>query len=217
VLAWGKCAIVNEEGHLLGIEPHEDLRKEIYQNKPIGNILKVMFFRRVIRPQTAICRKDALKSIEIKPWDYLAFLQVGLLGEFSATNKVVGYYRHHRKQTLMKSREVKEIEKNTRRINEFILEFYNRIPAEVKSSLNVKLRDLITRSQERLALGFFVEGRRNLINREWKEARKSFKKCLLRGSFTTKLKALGGMALSYLETDGEKEKIAMLMKKTRWK
>lgn len=217
VLSWGRVAFVDETGKkIFGYSPPEkDLSADIYQNKPIGKILEKAIYEIPIPEQSVVCRKDALVKIGGFKGDPGApgagilriILELSLIGTFSATNKVVGFYRQHRTQVSIMTDNVKTQVAAT----EFLEGFLNRLPEEVKNKFNLQIRRFYTIRREGMARAYLAEGRKNLFRQEWGKAKKNFMEAVNKGRLPTKLKALLGLGLSFFKKDYES--IAKVLRK----
>ncbi len=219
VLSWGRAAFVDETGKkIFGYSPPEkDLSADIYQNKPIGKILEKAIYEVPIPEQSVVCRKDALIKIggfEGYPRTPGAgvgriILELSLVGTFSATNKIVGYYRQHRAQVSIMTDDVKTQMATT----EFLEGVFNHLPEEIKNKFDIDVKRFWIIRREMLARVHLAEGRKNLFRQKWSEARKNFMEAMNKGTPLTKLKALFGLGLSLAKRDFES--IAKVLQKRR--
>lgn len=213
VLSYGKAMLVDERGKELGVLPRISLTREVdlsdpvYQNRPVGRILEKLLFMNVICSQTVICRKDSLVKIGgfkqppmAEAVDYPTWLELSLVGEFSATNEILGYWRRHGGQATQIMGWHAGAARSFIRIRD---RFFKRIPSRIKDELGFGMETLRAKNSEILGSGYLRDGRICLMKRNWREARRNFKVALRMGSFLTNVGALIGFGLSYLEKDLE--------------
>jgi len=202
VLSWGKQARVNVDGRIIAVLP-KNLRW--FRHRRREEILKKLLFENFIPASTAICRRDTLLSVggfiqpEYVPFaDHPTWLELSLLGEFSAADEVMGYWRQHGEQasTTMKMTMFTEG-------LEYSIEFFQRLPSELRDSLGVSVNDLVIAKQHATAKVFLDRGRVALIDAKWKDARGDFLKAFRKGSFSTRLRALLGLFCGCCRLDME--------------
>jgi glycosyltransferase involved in cell wall biosynthesis len=206
VFAFGKIMIVNEEGRKLGPWPKEDFSKDVWQNRQNKPILKKLLFGNFIPSQTVICRKDSLMQIggfKQPPGtpliDYQTWLELSLMGEFSATNDILGYWRRYSTQVTQTTDAVRV----QKALNEFRERFFGEIPPKIKDKLGIRMETLRAENQRQLGRAYLDVGRINLLKQNWGEARQNFVSALKGGSLPTKLKALLGLGLGFARKDFE--------------
>jgi len=203
VLAWGKVAFANVEGKVISVFPRKLKGPKKDQR---GQILKRLLFGNFIWPCTAMCRKSALLSIggfkqaEYTPLvDYPTWLELSLIGNFSAVDEMLGYWRFHEGQvTSTMLTRMAEAEK-------YSLDFFERIPKELVDSLGVSIDQVRRNQQIRMASVDFSLGRMALIKGKWNDAKNDFKKVLVKGNVRLKIRvgSMIGLACSYLRVDLE--------------
>jgi len=214
VLSWGKYGLADVEGRIIGVLPKD---VSWYRHRRTEEILKKLLFNNPLAASTVICRRDTLLSVGgfIQPAyvpsvDYPTWLELSLLGEFFAVNEIMGYWRQHGEQVS-----------TTMRMTmftagpEYAIEFFQRLPSELRDSLGVSLTDLVIAKQHGLANFFLDRGRATLIDTKWKDAREDFLKAFGKGSFSLRLRALIGLFCSWCRLD--MEWAATLGRRPRWK
>ncbi|MCJ7617719.1 MAG: glycosyltransferase [Desulfobacterales bacterium] len=202
VLSWGREAVTDINGNIISVYP-KDIKG--YRNIDKIKTLKKLLLHNFIAASTAICRRDALSSIggfrqpENTPFvDHPTWLELSLLGEFSAVDAVLGYWRRHSQQTSS----IMILEMHTSMI-EYSLVFFQRLPPELRDSIGFSVHDFEFVRQRRFANAFLDIGRADLIDARWKEAQNNFLKALVKGSFSIKARALLGLFCSCCRLDME--------------
>ena len=203
VLSWGKAAITDETGGILGFRPMRKMNEELASNSPTGRILKELLYRNFIPPVSVLMRKNSLLSIGgfqhrsyLQFVDYPTFLAMSLQGEFCFVDRVTGYWRRHRSQITAKFCE--ELAKGASR---FVQEFFPRIPEDIREEYNFTLKKVSGYEKSRIALIYFSEARISLAKQEWKEALEFFKIIIKKAPFCMKILGLIGTFMSYCKID----------------
>ena len=195
VLTWGRGVYINTEGKLIGLVPFPKINpksKCIYQNKPIGIVLKKLLLKNFIIPTASIIiKKNTILSIggfkqplNICFVDYPTWLELSLKGEFRFLNYVLGYWRNHPSQVT------------------------NLLPDKMLiDSANLSMMFLKNLSKCRvnfyyneniiMANNYWLMGKYKLINKESNKARQYFWKVILKGSYKLKIKAIIGLLDSF--------------------
>ena len=202
VLSFGKRAITECTGKkIIGIGPNI---KWWDDNITKLEVLKKLLFQNFIRPSTVICRKNALIDIggfKQPPGtffvDYPTWLEICLIGKPVFIDCLLGCWRRHGSQ--VSTTEIIQMAKG----NKFLIDFYNRLPAELKNSLGISIEDILRNYQHRLASAYFRVARRALIEGSWDDARKNLMFALAKGSYITKTRSLMGLVCSYIKSDLE--------------
>jgi glycosyltransferase involved in cell wall biosynthesis len=212
VLSWGKVAITNDKGKTFWIGPKN---LKWFKNRTRQQVLRKLLFANPIQPCTVMCRKDALLSIggfkqpECSPYvDYPTWLELSLVGELYPVDEILGCWRRHKDQ--ISTTKIMQMAEARHRCS---MAFFERLPQEQKNSLGISSYELLNRGQYDIAAAHFTLGRINLIQGKWDKARKNLRQALDRGTLSTKIKALLGIACSYLKLD--LEWAALLMRRPR--
>ena len=206
VLSWGQAAFTDGQGHILGLRPIKNFKKEIFNNRPRGIILKVLLYKNIIPAVSVLIRKSALLRIggfhhgSYLPFvDYPTFLQISLQGEFSFVDEIVGHWRRYDEQGTSKFLEIQ-----TEAANRYVLEFFPKIPKSVAKEYGLSLEKLRKYQDSRLAFSYLATARVKLAESRWPEARTVLKNILGgRGSLPIKSLALLGIFLSLTKADFE--------------
>ena len=213
VLSWGKVAFVNLAGKIVCMVPRN---VKWFKKAEREQILRRLLFGNFIWPCTVICRKSALLSIggfkqaEYTPYvDYPTWLELSLIGNFSAVDEMLGYWRLHGQQ--VSSTMVVSMAEGCK----YAIDFFTRMPHELRDLVGVSVDELSLNQRYRMTWVTFKLGRIGLIYGKWHEAKSNFKKALIEGRFLIKLGALVGLICAYFKTD--LEWIAGLMHKPRFK
>ena len=202
VLSWGKVGVTTEEGKLYDITPKKPSNKEIviYNNRPVGNILKILLFKNVIPASSVMIRKEGLLSIEgfqqfygIPVVDYPTWLHLSLKGHFAYINKILGYWRNHSSQ-VTKTSYFRQARFNYR--FKIVEHFYDSLSYEIKNRIGVTEKSFAKKKKYRLAEFYYDDGRIELKEKNWKRARENFKKAIMLGNTKVSIKALIGYLIS---------------------
>lgn len=202
VLSWGKAAVTNSRGKTLWIIPKSF---SWFKNRTRREVLRKLLLHNFIPACTAMCRKDALLSVggfkqpEYTPYvDFPTWLELSLIGEFYPVDEILGYWRRHRDQASIAM--IMQIVKAHNRCSIF---FVGHLPQELRNSLGISTNKLLNRCQHNIASAHFALGRIRLSQSKWREARKNFRQALDKSTLSRKIKALIGIACSYLKVDLE--------------
>jgi len=203
VLSWGRAALTDETGNILGFRPMRKMNEELVSNRPKGRILMELLYRNIIPPVSVLMRKNTLLSIGgfqhrsyLQYVDYPTFLVMSLQGEFCFVNMVAGYWRRHRSQITVKFSE--ELAKGASR---FVEEFFPLIPDGIRAKYNFTLTKVRRYERFRIARVYFSEAKISLAKQNWKEAHKIFKIIIKKAPFYMKFFALIGTFISYCKID----------------
>lgn len=209
VLSWGKQAVTNSQGKVIYVSP-KSLKR--FRNLSREDVIKKLLFQYFIPASTVVCRKEALLSVggfkqpEYAPYvDYPTWLELSLLGELCPTDEILGYRRLHEGQVS-----IVYIEEMAKASNKWLIEFFERLPQELKNSLSISASDLL---KYRIAWANFNLGRTKLVQGKWGEARKNLRLALGNGTLFIKIVALVGIGCSYLRLN--LEWAAVLLRRTR--
>jgi len=192
-LSWGKAFSVNGNNEKISMFPksvktYNKMSKEKYLEKLlIGNIMPAC---------TVMCKKEALISIggfkqhNTVYVDRSTWLELCLKYKFIAINEILGYRREHEKQ--ISATMILEMAKSSN----FVIDFYEKMPINVKKSVNLNLNDLKKINCNKIANSFFYLGIISLAKKDWNESHEYFQKAYKNGSITIKLKSIFGLISS---------------------
>ena len=200
VLVWGKGAYVDEENKVIKQMPFPKINLKsmyIYQNRPIGIILKKLLLENVIIPAASVMlRKSTILSINgfkqppnISYVDYPTWLELSLKGEFRFSDYILGYWRIHSFQVTANL-----LNEQIFGRSKMALEFCKSLPDDFKKSLEINDKPIEVRY-------YWFEGRSNLLIKNWNDSRNDFIKVFLKGSLFMKVKGIIGLFSSYLKKD----------------
>jgi len=208
VLSWGKGAMVDASGKTIKeISPRNFSRdQEIYQNAPPGTALKKLLLINFLIPTvTVMVRREVLMEIggfkqpsDVPYVDFPTWLEVCLRGEFHFVNEILGYWRQHSSQataTLFAEVLLGHVKTS--------VQFYQNLSEDQKHFYGLKDNLVMSRN-------YWVQGRAQLVKREWRQAARGFIKVLWLGSVSLKLKSIVGLIFAFFHSD--LEKIAKLRK-----
>ncbi|MCX7974181.1 MAG: glycosyltransferase family 2 protein [Candidatus Aminicenantes bacterium] len=198
---WGKVAMVDERGEILGIIPTRKLKDNVSRNRPPGNILKILLYKDIIPAVGVLIKKESITSIggfvqrNYLPFvDYPTWLLLSLMGEFYFERDIVGYWRRHESQATTIFGEEQEKASAI-----FVSEFIEKIPLSIKNELKLSFEKIIKLQKYRAAYPYFSLGRIYLSKKQWKKARENFKIAIRKGSLRTKCLSTGGIILTYFK------------------
>jgi len=205
VLCFGSVLLIDEEDNLVGIGTAPP-KKTNLDNKPIGSILHELLLHNFMIQTGVLIRKTTLEKIGlyIQPpgllaEDYPTHLALALEGEFRYLDLVLGYYRLHGTQ-MTKIHYLKMVQTDL----DYVMKFFKQLSPEMKEKSGWTEDTLLKARLKLLNHAYFQEGRSKLLRKDWQEARANFITALIKGGFSVKLKAVGGIIFSYLHNDMEK-------------
>jgi glycosyltransferase involved in cell wall biosynthesis len=200
VLVWGEGAYVNEENKIIKQMPFPKINSKsmyIYQNRPVGIILKKLLLENVIVPAASVMlRKSTILSIDgfkqlpnISYVDYPTWLELSLKGEFRFSDYILGYWRIHSSQVTANL-----LNEQIFGRSRIALKFCNTLPIGLKKYLGINDRPFEVRY-------YWFKGRSNLLVKDWENAQNDFIKVVLKGSLLMKAKGIIGIFSSFLKID----------------
>ena len=199
VLSYGKAAVTDINGEILKFIP-ESSNIKFSRNISQLEMLKNLLFSNFIPACTVMCRKDSLLSIGgfTKPKysptvDYPTWLNLCLKGRYFYCNDTLGYWRTHENQTT--NQNLLEIIK----AQKYTIEFFQRLPVEIKSSIDISTDELKINHQYQLASTFAYIGLNNLNSENWNQSKKNFNSAFKKGPLKLKLKSLLGILCANLK------------------
>lgn len=173
VLSWGKGIAVDDSNNYIKQMSVKKYRKSrsMYDNSPVGASLPKLIRQNFIIPSvTVMVRKSALLDIggfkqppNVPNVDYPTWLELSLRGEFRYIDRVLGYWRRHSKQVsrLYKS----QMTLGHARCS---LDFYAKLRRDECECVRSINRGLL------LSNLHWAQGKIELLEYEWEEARKQF-------------------------------------------
>ncbi len=181
ILSYGYTQVVSQDGKIpLGKIPNRELPIEANMNYPVGRSSFYMMKPDIltyIYPVSVVIRKDALERIggfqvvsSLPLVDYPTFLRLTLEGKFCFHDTVLGFWRRHRQSTT-KNRFPQILKGVKKHIENFLMEYRQKLPISEK--------EIEKNHSEWEALKvwqIFMLGRWFLVDKEWENARKAFKK-----------------------------------------
>jgi len=202
VLSWGRAKNVDINGNLLGILPKE---VKSFMGLSREQVLGRLLLGNAMHSCTVICRKSALQSIggfkqakDMPYVDYPTWLELSLIGNFLPIDEILGCYRRHDNQisSSMKSSMIKA--------GLYSIEFFNRLPDEVKISLKNATGNLEKKLMRKKINSYYYLGRAYLKECNRPLARKNFLKAMSKGDCSLRAKASLGLFCSYIGLDLER-------------
>jgi len=201
VMSWGKAYLTNSKGKPIMATP-ADVRP--FMNRSKSQTLRQLLFQNPIPSSTVMCRKEALlkaggfKQPSGLPYvDLPTWLELSLLGDFCVIDEILGCWRKHEGQI---SSTMKASLNEGRR---YPVEFFMRLPEEVKKSLGISVDDLSAYIDLANAEFSYQSGRASLLEGRWGDAENEFRAALDKGCTKTRMKALAGMICGRCRTDVE--------------
>jgi glycosyltransferase involved in cell wall biosynthesis len=196
VLAFGRVTAIDPEGKPLFNFPSKN---KVSNNLCRYKILNQLLIENFIPSCTVICRKTTLDSIggfkqaNYTPFvDYPTWLELSLKGCFLMDNSILGFYRQHLHQVSNVMREKMPSGP------QYAMEFYQNLPKNVKSSLDITIREIEEGYRTNLALNYYLVGRDLLLKKCWHQARRNFFISLKKGNFFYKIKSILGIIFSII-------------------
>ncbi|MDE2293813.1 MAG: glycosyltransferase family 2 protein [Elusimicrobia bacterium] len=184
-----------------------DWSEEARGNSPLGSALApLLCFEGMADPGTWVVRRSALEAVGgfqqvagLPTTDYPTLLELCLQGRFAYLPRPLLRWRQHAAQTS--NRHAGDIfigaADHARR-------FYDsRLPAEVKARLPLSPDRLECRLERQRAYGLIRQGRCDLLDGRWREARDRFSGAFGRGSRFLSAASAAGWAASWLHADME--------------
>jgi len=178
ILSFGYTRELGPDGKLLRLIPDNKIPDGAKKNFPIGkaaismlnpNWLTFTFPVSVLVRRKALERIGGFQHFKYLPLvDYPTFLQLTLQGKFAFNDKIVGFWRRHRQSAT--SIKFLLIMDGVQKYIKFFLQ-------EKGSLLTMSIREKKKIEKEWKSFHtwhFFLSGRRHLVNKKWKEARKFF-------------------------------------------
>ena len=192
ILSYGYTQIVSQDGKIpLGKIPTRELPTEANMNSPVGRSSYYLMQPNIltyIYPVSVVIRKDVLERIggfqavaSLPLIDYPTFLRLTLEGKFCFHDAVLGYWRRHRQSTT-KNRFPQILKGVKKHIENFLMEFRQELPISEK-----EIEKIHSDWEDLKAWQIFVLGRWFLVDKEWENARKAFKKIPSAGPFSLAL------------------------------
>jgi glycosyltransferase involved in cell wall biosynthesis len=208
VLAYGIVGETSADGLWAGqltrsVRRNRKLPSPILSNSPVGSAtVHLLANNDLIPPSTAIMRRSALEAIGgfqhmpgLCVTDFPTFLRLSLEGKFCYTRKITGFRRRH-----LRSVSFNNIETISAAAYQQSLNFIN----QHRLRLTVSEQRRIDESWRRGMLSHaFVDGRYKLIQRDWKNARRSFLKAADLAEPRVLAAAVFGWSMSWLRCDLE--------------
>jgi len=209
VLTWGRGACISEESKLIGLMAFPKVNSKskcIYQNKPIGTVLKKLLLDNFIVPTASIIiKKNTILSIggfkqpsNVAYVDYPTWLELSLKGEFRFSNYILGYWRRHPSQA-------------SDLLFDDLLVSHARSSMMFLKNLSKYHANFYYNEDIIMARNYWLIGRVKLRNKESNKARQYFWKVILKGSYILKFKAIIGLLASFFHIN--LEDIQKLLKK----
>jgi len=199
--SWGKAEMTDDYGKCIEIRPnyfekYEKLSKiEVTRNLLMGGFIPAC---------TVMCRKSALLAIggfkqppSVPYVDYPTWLELSLNEKFLALDSILGCWRRHQNQ-MSTSKLLEMIESS-----KFSIDFFKKLDKKLKNSINLTVNELEQNYRHRVAAASFYLGRKNLINANWEDGKKDFKRAIINGPILLKFKSLLGLICAYFKMDLE--------------
>jgi len=223
VLAWGQ-AYYGEAEHLKRMHPSSPVADEknlpYFNNTPVGNIFNVFLLYNCIPALTILIRKDALlgiggflQSFHLPLVDLPTLMALAKKGPFYFENRDLGIWRIYPNQVTKTY--TQEIYQGFRDLS---MMHYRQLPEEMRRLLVVDEKTIIQKHDDLILLSLARSGRYSLIRKEFKQARKSYRKAIFYKGMRLpiwRLRALVGYAFSLFRADVEG--FAKLLGKTSYK
>jgi glycosyltransferase involved in cell wall biosynthesis len=209
VLSWGKVAYTNRDGKTLFIIPKNT---KWFEHRQRDEVLRKLLLHNFMTACTVMCRKEALLSIggfqqpsQALFVDYPTWLDLSQVGEFIPVNEVMGFYRQHGNQiSVIWRMEMIKVQ------YQCAISFFHRLPQSTKTCVGLSVQELDDAFLYNMAELNFYFGWRKLLGHQWNEARDNFGQAMHQGTPYVRVKAIAGIACSYLKLD--MEWIALLMR-----
>ena len=209
ILAWSKAYSCASDLHETGEEiPVTNLENAILENNPVKSILRTFVFYDFIPALTIVIRKDALEKIggffqekDFPTVDFPTLCRLAELGSFEFIPIPLGKWRLHISQTTKKF--VINIAQGHYNL---ALKTYNDNIDFFNNNTKIKLSDIHKFFNKKFIITYSRSGRYKLIEKDFKSARKDYRKSIFNFGFyelVWKLRSIIGLILSFFHTDVE--------------
>lgn len=207
VLSYSRiAAIIGSETRPISQPVFDSWPDKLRRNDPVGSALgPLLQFEGAPGTTSWVIRRSTLDSIggfqqddRLPLTDYPTLLHLARHGRFAPIDSTLAYWRKHAAQTT-------NVHSGAVFIGcaDYALEFFDSLPEDVRSALNLPRARLIARLRRQRAFGCFRDGRHRLIAGEWATARASFRQAWAGGSLYVKVASAAGIAASYARTNLE--------------
>ena len=201
ILAWGKAVSVNADTReVYRLHPVIEI-SDMFFNKPVGNILNLIYVENCLPALTITIRKDALLKIggfiqkpNLPLVDLPTLLELSVLGKFYFDSNLLGSWRIYATQ-VTKTYTVEIIKGRY----EASKEHMNKYPDIINNKLTLSKKTFHTYFDNRIMTGYAMSGRYKLIRKDFANARKDYFKSLFYKGFINpvwRLRALVGIIFS---------------------
>jgi len=208
VLAWGQAQTLSETSGALGSPFPPSVQQDIFNNDPPGKILKVLFFENPIPAATLLFRKDVLldsggflQSFNLPLVDLPTIFEMVSRGRFYFDQHLLATWRiSHLQVTKQYPVEILK--------GRWVLSRHHFLKSDQKTreAIAVTLDGIDHYFSDKLLIAYARAGRYRLIRKDFKGARKDYKKAIFySGTWQPiwRLRAIIGFIFSFFGWDVE--------------
>ena len=210
IVSWGQAWSISSDRKIVyNTYPDIKIRESvIYNNDPIGEILKMLLFKDWIPALTIMVRKEALIKIGgfqqyagMPTIDLPTLLQLSLVGKFGFIPAVLGSWRNYAGQITKVFPAVL-----SERYFKLVSDFINANTGVLSLSVS-EIKSVNDFHHRQLVIAYSRSGRYKLVHKQFREARKDYLKSIVKYSTVEpiwKLRSLIGLMFSFLHMDVER-------------
>jgi len=207
VLAYAEIDLIVDGAVRAHPQLTRDWSPEEQSNNPVGSALTpILSFEGLPDPGTWVVRRSALDAIGgfrqspgLPTTDYPTLLELCLKGRFAYTPRPLTRWRQHAAQTT--NRHSGDL---FLRAADHARSFYDeKIPPEIKARLTLTPERLERGLERQRAMGLVRQGRCDLLDGRWTEARENFRRAFGRGTPFLNAASAVGWTASWLHVDIE--------------
>jgi glycosyltransferase involved in cell wall biosynthesis len=203
ILAYGIPREINAEGRLCRRFPKQirdrlKLPHSILFNDPVGSATAFMLRadgKELVSPPTAVIRRSALERINgfqyvpnLCTTDFPTFVRLTRVGKFHFTSEIMAYHRRHMSWSV----------RTADRVTEALPGLLSSLLSEFGSELNEKQHGAVQESWKAgKHMQAFGRGRTSLLQKEWRESRRHFRRALNLSALRVSCAAMVGWLLSW--------------------
>jgi glycosyltransferase involved in cell wall biosynthesis len=212
VLSWGDVRFVSSDLKPIASSPstegNRDHDRTLFNNRPVGSLLNVLYMENVIPATTLTVRRNILESIGgFQQWDALplvdlpTILALAVMGPFAYVADSLAMWRWHADQATRAYRV--QIDQKVR---DLVLHHLATLPEAIRGRVGITPRQIERTYRSRIHDSYVRSGREMLSERRFADARRAYVKALFfpgLPELRLRLVALAGIVSSLTRTDME--------------